>query len=63
MDDKKENNTRLKNLVKKFINSTVASENLTCKYALSSEELKPYLNLLFEGKAKYPICHYEFLPK
>jgi hypothetical protein len=44
----------------KFILSTIASENLPCEYALSSVNLRDYINLLMDNKAQLPHSHYEF---
>ncbi len=57
--DEKQREKR-RNLIIKFITSTISSENFTCKNALSSKELLRYINLLLKGEAKLPICHYEF---
>ena len=49
-----------RNIVVKFILSSIASENLPCEKALSANELKSYINELLEGQQELPICHYEF---
>jgi len=51
---------RDRTLVVKFILSTVASENLPCEYALSSANLRDYINKIMDERAKLPNCHYEF---
>jgi len=48
-------------IVIKFLISSIASENLPCKDALSSENLKDYIDKLLSGKAKLPNCHYDFI--
>lgn len=52
--------TKKRSLVVKFILSTVSSENLPCEKALSSADLKLYINQLLEGEGELPIGHYEF---
>lgn len=49
-----------KSLVTKFLLMTISSESLSCNNALSSRELKDYINQLLEGNDELPICHYEF---
>jgi hypothetical protein len=49
-----------KNLVTKFLLMTISSESLSCTNALSSRELKDYINRLLEQNDELPICHYEF---
>ena len=44
----------------KFILSTIASESLPCEYALSSANLRNYINQLMDEEAQLPHCHYEF---
>lgn len=52
--------TKARILVIKFIVSSIASENLPCEYALSAENLKSYIDRIFNGTADLPMCHYEF---
>lgn len=51
---------RDRTLVIKFILSTVASENLPCEFSLSSDNLRDYINKIFDGTSQLPNCHYEF---
>lgn len=51
---------RSRTLATKFILSTITSENLPCEHALSSADLKNYINSLMEGESQLPHCHYEF---
>ncbi len=51
---------RKRTLAIKFILSTIASENLPCDYALSSANLKNYIDKVLNGDAGLPNCHYEF---
>ena len=57
---KSKEKARERNLVVKFILSTIASENLPCEKALPANDLKSYINQLLEGQGELPICHYEF---
>ncbi len=51
---------RDRTLVIKFILSTVASENLPFEFSLSSDNLRDYINKIFDGTSQLPNCHYEF---
>lgn len=51
---------RKRNLVLKFMLATIAAENLPCEYAITSENLRNYINELLNEEAKLPNCHHEF---
>lgn len=46
-------------VVAKFILSTVAAGSLPCPKALDAQALQPYVEELLSGAAELPICHYE----
>ncbi len=50
-------------VVVKFINSVVASENLSCEKALRAQDLREYVSKLLDGQAELPACHYDLGPE
>jgi hypothetical protein len=57
----KEEESKKRNLVIKYLTSTICQENLPCAYALTLSELCDYINKLAQGEGEIPISHYEFV--
>jgi hypothetical protein len=56
------NGKKRREVVVKFLMSSIAAETLPCQKALRLADLKQYVNDLLDGKAKLPICHYDLAP-
>jgi hypothetical protein len=57
----KEEENKKRNLVIKYLTSTICQENLPCSFALTFSELSEYINELAQGEGEVPISHYEFV--